>query len=284
MKIPIDAYLAFKPEENAKAFVTSAEVGRKAYLDAAYRLIALTQQVGEEKATAMVRKLGATQSTIQNARYVVRVYEGLVVPGHVTQEWFAEVQYTEAYAIARALGKVTAAKMAACGSLKRSAKSAYGDFELMAETGLTRPEREAAAEVAETKKVAAAKKVVEAAAAKTPEATAAPAAVVTPEATAPAVVAPVKGAKSLTELAPTTAEKPSPDPVVIPVAAKPAASPMADLEDKIGQLEKLAVGIVSKLGDEVTCGRIQELLVHLNRAVATAIEAKTKAMKAKKVG
>ena len=59
---------------------------------------------------------------------------------------------------------------------------------------------------------------------------------------------------------------------------------MADLEDKIGQLEKLAVGIVSKLGDEVTCGRIQELLVHLNRAVATAIEAKTKAMKAKKVG
>lgn len=251
---------AMKSAELAKGFVVNCEVGRKAYLTAAVMLIALTAKVGSEKATAMVKKEGATDSTVKNARQLVRVYEALVVPKHVTEEWFAAVQFMDAVAINAALAKKTAHELAYVW--KKSVKSAYGELLEVADKGMTFAEREAYAERQNKKAAEAAKSVtlMEETTSDTP---------VTPSAepvvaVTPAVVEPVKDAKSLDAIkAPSTTER-------------PPASPMAEFEDKVGQLEKLAVGIIAKFGDDVTLGRIQELLVSLNRTVSTAIEAKTK--------
>ena len=246
----VDNFLRATPEANSKGFVTAIEKGRKAYLEAAYRLIALSKQVGDD-ATKMLRAAGAKESDIRNARYVQRVYDGLVTPGFVNEEWFAEVRYTEAYAIVRALNKVKAEKMRDAGVFKMSAASGWAEYEAMADTGLTKAERVKLAESV-TPKPAVKTEAPKADTAK------------------PATPA----AKSEKEESAPVAETPK-----VAEVAKPV-NPLAELEEKLGTVEKIALAIVAK-ADDVTMERVQKALVALNRAVSAAIEVKAKAAKAK---
>jgi hypothetical protein len=267
--------------ENSKQFVLSNERGRIAYLEAAIRLIALTSQVGAEKAADMVRKDGSPESDIKNARQLVRVYETLVEKGHVTEAWFAEIRYMDAVAINRALAVKPAKELAYVW--KRSLKSAVVECEVIAETNMTQTER-TEKELAEEKAKQQAEKAAAEAAKKAAET---PAPAPAPETTAPAVetpapaTAPTESATTETPAATAPAAALSVAPEASKTATPPPVSPMAEFETTAEKMEKLAVGIVGKFGDDVTIETIQKRLVGLNRAVSLAIEAKQKA-KAKK--
>lgn len=248
----VDNFLRATPEANSKGFVNAAEKGRKAYLEAAYRLIALSKQVGDD-ATKMLRAAGAKESDIRNARYVQRVYDGLVTPGFVGEDWFEQVRYTEAYAIVRALAKVKAEKMRDAGVFKMSAASGWAEYEAMAETGLTKAERLKLAESVTPKPAAKAE---------------------APKAETAKPAAPA--AKSEKE---ETATPPAEETPKVAEIAKPV-NPLAELEEKVATVEKIALAIVAK-ADDVTMERVQKALVSLNRAVSAAIEVKVKAAKAK---
>lgn len=254
------AAAAMKPAELVSAIVTNVTTIKKAYLSNAVLLVALDGKIGEKSANAALRKAGLSQSAIGNARVITRVYAAVVEPGHATWDWLAEVQFREALAINAAIDKVGVTKLAEWGLFSRSSEKNFGEFELVAETGLNRQERAAKAEKETAEKAAKAAKEAEEAK-KTAEAAT----------TAPTETAP-------TENAPT--ETPAADTAKDAVAtAKPPPSPMVEFETTAERLEAIAVALIAK-GDEVTMGTINARLAALGKAVGAAVAAKAKAKKA----
>lgn len=266
------------PAVLAKDAAADFETGRIAYLNGAKRLIALTEKVGAAEASSLLKKAGVAEHTVKNARQLVRVYEALVVAGHVSEEWFNDVLYMDAVAINAALAKVDAKKLAEAGVWKKSVKSASVECQLVAETGMTHAERLAFAERQEKKAKEAAAHVAPAAANAevtiTPSTESAESATPTVATAAPAAATPeaTVSAPAVEEVA-----KPTPAPEApVKLAEKPPVNPMTEFSRAADDLEALTVAVLAKMADEVTIGTIRERLVALNRAVEEAIKVKVK--------
>lgn len=255
----------------AKDAAADFETGRIAYLNGAKRLIALTEKVGAAEAATLLKKAGVAEHTVKNARQLVRVYEALVVPGHVTEKWFDDVLYLDAVAINSALAKRSAKELAEAGVWKKSVRSAAVECEKIAETGLTQQERLAAEEAAEKAKAAApAEQSAKVEIKSGPSATPQKQEESKPqEAAAPAQPSKQEAAAPESRVESITPAKPTPPPV----------NPLTEFGKAVDDVETLVVAILAKSADEVTVGTIRERLVALNRAVQTAIEAKQKAAK-----
>jgi hypothetical protein len=258
-------------------FVTAAEYQRSYAVAAAKALIALVDVTGSEKAAReAVRKAGASDCTVRNAMQLVWAYDAVVRPGHADEKWFDNLLYAHAVAVRAAIAKVGIAKLCDAKLFARDAKTLVVEFELIAETGMTRPEREAKAnaEVAARQKADADK----AKAAATPK-------VEAPKVEAPKVEAPKVEAPPATPSAPPatpSAPPASPEAVAGLVAAKGGAKGAKTIVEQFDAILKGAESFVEAVvpdADDVTIEtlrtRAASFLVKLDAAVK-ARDAKVK--------
>lgn len=268
--VTIASLITTKAADLAKDCAADFETGRIAYLNGAKRLIALTKLVGATKAAEMLRGRGVSDSTLKNARQLVRVYDALVATELVTEEWFNDVLFLDAVAINSALAKKSVKDLDYVW--RKSVKGAAVECQLIAETGMTHSERESFAE-RQQKKADAAKATVGVG-------VTAEGADSTPGTPAPLVELPAAGeAPGKGEVVATGAAKGKDAGTAATVAAKPPVNPMAEFESAADTLEQLIAAVLAKSSDEVTADRIRVRLVAINRFTEETVKVKTKGRK-----
>lgn len=241
-------------EDLVERFVTHSEMARSAAVRAAKALIALVDVLkSEDAARKAVKKAGASDCTVKNAMQLVWAYDAVVRPGHADEKWFDELLYAHAVAVRAAIAKVGIAKVCDAKLFAKPAKALLVEFELLAETGMTRPEREAAKQKEIDDKLAAEKKAKEAAA-KTPA---------TPE--------PPKGPPA------------TPADVAGLVAAKGGAKATKTLAEEFDAILKGAESFIEKVvaeSDDVTVEALKTRAAGFLVKVNAAVEARAAKVKA----
>lgn len=194
MDIPkIETLLKHSTQDLIEFISSTAQTQQSSAVCCAKGIIALIACEGSEaKARATMKAAKVSDCTVKNAMQLVWAYDAVVRPGHATEAWFDQLLYVHAVEVRRAIAKVTVKKLHEWGMFNAPAKKNLIEFELIADTGLNRAEREVAATAKAESEIAAA---VVAKAAPAPEAVATTEAVV--ETTKPAKA--VKAKKSAIE-------------------------------------------------------------------------------------
>ena len=125
--------------------VSSAATAQSAAVTCAKCIVALTKKSGSEAKARAAMKGKVSDNTIRNAMQIAWCYD-LVVEGHATEEWFDALLYTHAVATRQAVAKVGGKQLAEWGLFKNPAKFNVTEFEQIAETGMNKTQRNAAAE------------------------------------------------------------------------------------------------------------------------------------------
>lgn len=269
------AEISAKPEGDIVAFfVTQSTVASSAAVHAAKAIIALVDKTGSEAAArAALKAAKASESAVKNSLQLVWAYDEVVRPGHASEKWFDGLLYMHAVAVRQAIKARGVKALADAGLFNRSAKQNLVEFELVAETGKLRAEREADLEKAAQALVEADKAKAEAAA----EAATAPVVVV--ETPAPAPVVEATAAPVVEAPAPTPPPAPVTPEVTTPAAE--ATAPKAKKEkavktafDEIAEAltlaDKLIEATIPGLNDlavEAIRARMAQTVTRLNAAV-----------------
>jgi hypothetical protein len=175
--IPTVASLLKQSVADLLEFITvNAELQKSAAVKTAKGIIALVDVTGSESAAReALKKARVSDCTVKNAMQLVWAYDAVVRPGHADEKWFDELLYAHAVAVRQAIAKVGIVKVCEAKLFAKSAKANLIEFELLAETGLTRAERVAKDEADALAKIEADKKAADAAKKKAAETPAAPA-------------------------------------------------------------------------------------------------------------
>lgn len=122
--------------------VLHAKAAQSNAVSAAKGIIALVAVTGSEaEARSVLKKAKVSDCTVKNAMQLVWAYDAVVTPGHASEAWFDQLLYAHAVEVRRAIAKVGIAKVVAANLFAKSAKSNMVEFELLADTGMTREER-----------------------------------------------------------------------------------------------------------------------------------------------
>lgn len=137
----------------AEFVVFNANMTKVTFLNVGKGLFTLEAKVGRDEAKKLLGK-GVTEHTLKNARQAVNVWESVVSPGHADEAWFDQLTFMDCVMINRAIAKldpvpaIAVKAMVEEGLFKKRPAMAYGGFELIADTGQTKAQRDAAAEKA----------------------------------------------------------------------------------------------------------------------------------------
>lgn len=229
--------------------ITQAAHQQSAAVNTAKGIIALVDVTGSEaNARAELKKAKVSDCTVKNAMQLVWAYDAVVRPGHTDEKWFDALLYAHAVEVRRAIAKVGIVKVCEAKLFAKSAKTNLIEFELLADTGLTREERI----VADQAKTDA--DLVAAQAAKKKDATeSTPAAAPKPaaEAPAPGAVAALETAKN----------------------GKPKKGALAEFDVLIGSAEKF-IGAVIPTADDLTVETMKNRVTALMVVLDTAVKAR----------
>ena len=242
---------------------------QSAAVNTAKGIIALVSVSGSEaEARAALKKAKVSDCTVKNAMQLVWAYDAVVTPGHASEAWFDQLLYAHAVEVRRAIAKVGIGKLCDAKLFAKSAKANMIEFELIADTGMSRDERIADSQAKVDADLIAAKTKKDADAATA--ATAAEKPEVPVAAEKPAGVA---AAAAKTEPAPgavASLEKPA--------EGKAKKSVLSEFETLLKGAEAF-IGIVIPTADDLTVeamkARVAGLMVVMNAAVtarATAIK------------
>ena len=153
--------LAKSAPDLVEIVVLHATAAQSHAVSAAKGIIALVAVTGSEtEARSVLKKSKVSDCTVKNAMQLGWCYDAVVTPGHASEAWFDQLLYAHAVEVRRAIAKVGIAKVCDAKLFAKSAKTNLVEFELLADTGLTREERiadaqaKADADIATTAKVA----------------------------------------------------------------------------------------------------------------------------------
>ena len=164
--LSMSTLLAKSAPDLVEIIVLHAAAAQSNAVSAAKGIIALVAVTGSEtEARSVLKKAKVSDCTVKNAMQLVWCYDAVVTPGHASEAWFDQLLYAHAVEVRRAIAKVGIAKVCDAKLFAKSAKTNMIEFELLADTGLTREERiadaqaKADADIATTAKVAKEKTV-----------------------------------------------------------------------------------------------------------------------------
>ena len=164
--LSMSTLLAKSAPDLVEIIVLHATAAQSHAVSCAKGIIALVAVTGSEtEARSVLKKAKVSDCTVKNAMQLVWAYDAVVTPGHASEAWFDQLLYAHAVEVRRAIAKVGIAKVCDAKLFAKSAKTNLVEFELLADTGLTREERiadaqaKADADIATTAKVAKEKTV-----------------------------------------------------------------------------------------------------------------------------
>ena len=164
--LSMSTLLAKSAPDLVEIVVLHATAAQSHAVSAAKGIIALVAVTGSEtEARSVLKKAKVSDCTVKNAMQLVWAYDAVVTPGHASEAWFDQLLYAHAVEVRRAIAKVGIAKVCDAKLFAKSAKTNMIEFELLADTGLTRDERiadaqaKADADIATVAKVAKEKTV-----------------------------------------------------------------------------------------------------------------------------
>ena len=164
--LSMSTLLAKSAPDLVEIVVLHATAAQSHAVSCAKGIIALVAVTGSEtEARSVLKKAKVSDCTVKNAMQLVWCYDAVVTPGHASEAWFDQLLYAHAVEVRRAIAKVGIAKVCDAKLFAKSAKTNMIEFELLADTGLTRDERiadaqaKADADIATTAKVAKEKTV-----------------------------------------------------------------------------------------------------------------------------
>ena len=160
--LSMSTLLAKSAPDLVEIIVMHSAAAQSNAVSAAKGIIALVAVTGSEtEARSVLKKAKVSDCTVKNAMQLVWAYDAVVTPGHASEAWFDQLLYAHAVEVRRAIAKVGGvAKLAEAKLFSKSAKANMIEFELLADTGMTREERiadaqaKADADIATTAKVA----------------------------------------------------------------------------------------------------------------------------------
>jgi len=160
--LSMSTLLAKSAPDLVEIIVMHSAAAQSNAVSAAKGILALVAVTGSEtEARSVLKKAKVSDCTVKNAMQLVWAYDAVVTPGHASEAWFDQLLYAHAVEVRRAIAKVGGvAKLAEAKLFSKSAKANMIEFELLADTGMTRVERiadaqaKADADIATTAKVA----------------------------------------------------------------------------------------------------------------------------------
>lgn len=140
--LSMSTLLAKSAPDLVEIVVLHANAAQSHAVSAAKGIIALVAVTGSEtEARSVLKKAKVSDCTVKNAMQLVWCYDAVVTPGHASEAWFDQLLYAHAVEVRRAIAKVGIAKLCDAKLFAKSAKANMIEFELVADTGMTREER-----------------------------------------------------------------------------------------------------------------------------------------------